>query len=58
MQSLMEICYHDYLFSISILDMYLSSHVVQKSYSGKQVWGRHTTTTKRNLIAKITNYGK
>jgi hypothetical protein len=29
-QSLMEICYHDYLFFISILDMCLSPHVVQK----------------------------
>jgi hypothetical protein len=29
-QSLMEICYHDLLFSISILDMCLSPHVVQK----------------------------
>jgi hypothetical protein len=26
----MEICYHNYLFSISILDMCLPSHVVQK----------------------------
>jgi hypothetical protein len=26
----MEICYHNYLFSISILDMCLPPHVVQK----------------------------
>jgi dTDP-4-amino-4,6-dideoxygalactose transaminase len=30
----------------------------KKSYTGKQVWVRHTVMKKRNLIMKIINSGK
>jgi hypothetical protein len=38
--------------------MYLSPHVVQKVYTGKQVWGRHITITEWNWIGKFMNCGR
>jgi hypothetical protein len=40
------------------LDMCLSPLVVQKVYTGKQVWGRHIVMTERNLLGEFTNYGR
>jgi DNA-binding winged helix-turn-helix (wHTH) protein len=49
----MEICYYDYLFSISVLDMCLSPHVVQKGYIGKQVWGETHCNDQTKLDREI-----
>ena len=53
---LMESCYY-YLLSISFGYVFVSTCSAE-SYTGKQVWGRHTTTTRHNLIAKIMKFGK
>jgi hypothetical protein len=60
---LMKIYYHDYLFSISILDKYLSPHDVQKGYTGKTSVGEthrdNETKFDRKIheILKVINQG-
>jgi hypothetical protein len=45
-----------WLHVLSIFGMCLYPHVVQKRYTGKQVWEWHTTTTKIKFIAKIMQF--
>ena len=46
-----------YLLSISFGYVFVSTCCVE-SYTEKQVWGRHTATTRWNSITKIKKFGK